>query len=54
VGGCWNKLGRAEINGIGEVQAIFPIQKALKRFKGGPLDSLAHYYGTILKYAPKK
>jgi hypothetical protein len=54
VGGRWNEQGLAEINGIGEIKALFPIQKALKRFKNGPVDSLAHYYGTVLKYAPKK
>lgn len=53
VGGHWNEQGRAEINGVGEIQAIFPLQKALKRFKNGPVDSLSHYYSTILKYAQK-
>ncbi len=53
VGGRWNEQGRAEINGIGEVQAVFPIQKVLKRFKNGSVESLPHYYETILKYAKK-
>ena len=53
VGGRWNEQGRAEINGIGEVQAVFPIQKVLKRFKNGSVESLLHYYETILKYAKK-
>src|SRR5690606_16752957 len=40
LGGHWNDEGKPEINEIGPVQAIFPIEKAQKRFQNGRTDSL--------------
>lgn len=51
VGGNWNSEGKPEINNIGPIQAIYPMQKALKRFKNGSEESLAWYYQTIVRYA---
>lgn len=51
LGGLWNAEGRPEINQIGQVQAAFPLQKAVKRFRNGPEDSLAAYYDAIAGYA---
>lgn len=51
VGGRWDAQGRPQINGIGEVEAIYPVQKVIKRFTNGPEDSLVHYYDTIVRYA---
>lgn len=51
LGGFWNREGRPEINSVGPIQAIFPIQKVAKRFRNGPTDSLVHYYRTVEKYA---
>ncbi len=54
VGGYWNKLGKPEINEVTGIQAIFPIQKVVKRFRNGSVDSLSFYYVTILKYSGNK
>lgn len=51
LGGQWNVEGKPEINDIGPIQAVFPIQKAVKRFSNGPEDSLHSYYATIARYA---
>jgi hypothetical protein len=51
LGGHWNADGQPEINDIGPVQSIFPIDKAIKRFQNGREDSLAWYYHTIAKHA---
>lgn len=51
LGGHWHHAGRPEINGIGSIQKIFPIEKAMKRFENGPEDSLAHYISVIAQYA---
>jgi len=51
LGGHWNKEGKAEVNAIGPVDAVFPIDKALKRFTEGREHSLAWYYHSIQKHA---
>ncbi len=51
LGGHWNTEGKPEINGIGPIEAIFPINKAKKRFENGPADSLVHYFETVARYA---
>lgn len=50
LGGKWSETNPFEINNIGEIKSINPVQKVAKRFKNGPIDSLAHYYGIICKY----
>lgn len=50
LGGHWNAEGKPEVNDIGPVKAIFPIDKAIKRFKNGREDSLAWYYHSIVKH----
>jgi hypothetical protein len=47
IGGHWSESKGPEINGLGEIQAIYPIQKVVKRFKNGSIDSLAFYYSTV-------
>jgi len=54
IGGRWNNSGDCEINDVGAVQAISPVQKVVKRFKNGSVDSLSFYYATILKYSDAK
>jgi len=51
LGGCWNPEGKPEVNGIGPVEAIYPIEKAQKRFENGRQESLAWYYHSIAKQA---
>lgn len=51
LGGHWNENGEPEINNIGPVEAIYPIDKAIKRFKNGKEDSLAWYYHSVAKHA---
>lgn len=50
LGGQWNAEGKPEINKIGQIVAVFPIDKAIKRFKFGPQESLTFYYQTILRH----
>lgn len=49
LGGHWNVEGKAEINDIGPLEAIHPIEKAMKRFENGRKDSLAWYYHAVAK-----
>jgi hypothetical protein len=51
VGGHWNAEGKPEVNDIGPIEAIFPVDKAIKRFNNGKQDSLAWYYHSIAKKA---
>lgn len=52
LGGHWNHDGRPEINRIGgAVEAVYPIDKARKRFENGPGDSLAWAYHSIVRHA---
>ena len=53
IGGHWSNSGEPEVNEIGEIKAIYPIQKVAKRFKNGMVDSLAFYYATIQKHSVK-
>ncbi len=54
VGGHWNSSGKPEINDLGEIQVMFPIQKVAKRFSNGSVDSLSFYYTTILSHSSNK
>ena len=49
LGGHWHH-NQPEINNLGQVKRIFPLQKATKRFQNGPIDSLTTYYETVAKY----
>lgn len=51
LGGHWNEDGQPEINEVGAIQVIYPIEKAQQRFKNGRQDSLAWYYHSIAKRA---
>lgn len=51
LGGAWNSEGKPEINQLGPIKAIFPMQKVVKRFTNGPEDSLSWYYTLITRYA---
>ncbi len=51
LGGHWNRQDRPEINQVGAVEAVFPIEKVRKRFENGPTDSLAWYYHSIVRQA---
>jgi hypothetical protein len=50
LGGYWNRSGRPEISGLGQIKAIYPIQKAGKRFANGPTDSLTTYFQVVAGY----
>ncbi len=54
VGGHWNNLGKPEVNDVGNIEALFPIQKVAKRFRNGSVDSLSFYYATILNHSNSK
>ena len=51
LGGHWNEEGRPEVNEVGALEVIYPIEKAHKRFQNGREDSLAWYYHSIAKQA---
>jgi hypothetical protein len=51
IGGRWNREGKPEINHIGPIQAIFPIQRAVERFRSGPAESLVLYLQTVAHHA---
>lgn len=51
LGGHWNEEGKPEINEIGPIEAIYPIEKAIKRFENGKSDSLSWYYHSVAKKA---
>lgn len=51
LGGHWNESGKPEVNGLGPIESIYPLDKAIKRFKNGKQDSLAWYYHSIVKKA---
>jgi len=53
IGGHWGSAGGPEVDEIGGVQAVFPLQKAVKRFRNGAVDSLSFYYAAIKKHAGK-
>ncbi len=53
VGGHWNTSGKPEINDVADIQAMFPIQKVVKRFRNGSVDSLLFYYATIARHSSK-
>lgn len=53
LGGQWHKGGQPEINGLGQIEKIFPVQKAAKRFGNGPQDALTDYINVIKKYAKR-
>jgi hypothetical protein len=54
LGGHWNREGRPELNALGPIEAIFPLDKARKRFANGPMDSLVAYYSVVAQYARKQ
>jgi len=49
LGGEWNGDGKPEINDLGPVEAIFPIERAQQRFRNGKNESLSWYYHSIAK-----
>lgn len=51
LGGHWNPEGKPEVNNIGPIAAIYPIEKAKLRFENGKKESLAWYYHSIQKQA---
>lgn len=51
LGGHWNEQGQPEINDVGLIDVIYPLEKAQKRFQNGKEDSLAWYYHSIAKQA---
>lgn len=51
LGGYWNEEGLPEINEVGPLEAIYPLEKAKQRFQNGKEDSLAWYYHAIMKQA---
>jgi len=51
LGGHWNEDGKPEVNDIGPLPAILPIEKAIRRFKIGRAESLAWYYHSLAKQA---
>lgn len=51
LGGHWNEDGRPEVNEVGLLDVIYPLEKAQKRFQNGKEDSLAWYYHSIAKQA---
>lgn len=51
LGGHWNQDCKPEVNDIGPVEAIYPIEKVQKRFELGRQESLSWYYHSIAKQA---
>lgn len=51
LGGHWNPDGKPEVNHIGPIEAIYPIEKAKLRFEKGKTESLAWAYHSIQKQA---
>ncbi len=51
LGGHWNEEGRPEINEVGPLDVIYPLEKAQRRFQNGKEDSLTWYYHAIAKQA---
>ncbi len=51
IGGNWHPDGKPEVNSIGPIAAVFPLEKAHKRFTNGKQDSLSWYYHAIVKKA---
>ncbi|WP_373533509.1 hypothetical protein [Vampirovibrio sp.] len=51
LGGHWNEQGQPEVNEVGPIDVIYPLDKAQKRFENGKEDSLAWYYHSIAKQA---
>jgi hypothetical protein len=51
IGGHWNLEDKPEINGLGPIEAIYPIEKAQKRFENGREESLAWYYHAVARQA---
>jgi hypothetical protein len=51
IGGSWSVEASGQIDDVGQIKALWPIQKAFKRFQNGPADSLAFYYGRIADHA---
>lgn len=49
LGGHWNQDGLPEINNVGPLDVIYPIEKARKRFEVGKAESLAWYYHSVTK-----
>jgi len=49
LGGYWNEDGKPEINELGSIEAIFPIERAQQRFVNGKQDSLSWYYHSLVK-----
>jgi hypothetical protein len=49
LGGEWNEDGKPEINHLGPVEAIYPIERAKQRFENGKQESLSWYYHAIAK-----
>jgi hypothetical protein len=49
VGGQWNGEGKPEINDLGPIEAIYPLERAQLRFQNGKKDSLAWYYHSVAK-----
>lgn len=49
-GGDWHDEDAAVVE-IGQIAAIYPIQKAAKRFRFGPAESLSLYADTVRRHA---
>ena len=49
VGGHWNEDGKPEINEVGPISAIYPIERAKMRFLNGKTEALSWYYHSIAK-----
>ena len=51
LGGYWNESGQPEINEVGPIPVIQPLEKAKLRFQNGKVDSLSWYYHALAKQA---
>jgi hypothetical protein len=51
IGGSWAPEDKPEITGIGDMEAIRPLEKVRHRFENGRQDSLIWYYHAITKQA---
>lgn len=51
LGGRWNDEGKPEINEVGPIEAVYPIDRAMKRFENGRQESLAWFYHATAKQA---
>lgn len=49
LGGSWSQETPGQIDDVGEIRALWPVQKAFKRFQQGSEHDLARYLAQIVE-----